>query len=76
MDFDLQQPSSAKKLKREEQGEVERRGEKREAGTGEKEESATGGREGVIKTVGSASVVRKWEETIKMGRVHVPRYVL
>ena len=69
VDFDLSQPSSAKKLKREADREEEGgRGEGRGEGT-------SGGSEGVIKTPRSVSLIGRREETIKMGRVYVPKYV-
>lgn len=69
VDFDLSRPSSAKKLKwadqEEEGGQQEERGDKRG-------EQASGRSGGVVKSV---SLIRRREETIKMGRVFVPKYV-
>ena len=58
VDFDLSQPSSAKKPKRKE---------------GEGEEGECGGTEGVAETPRSVSLVRRPDDTIKLGRVHVPK---
>lgn len=69
VDFDLSRPSSAKKLKweadKEEEGRQEERGDKRG-------EQASGRSGGVVKSV---SLIRRRDETIKMGRVFVQKYV-
>ena len=67
VDFDLSQPSSAKKQKTEEEEDKDK-GEREE----EREEpEANQGREDIIKT--PESVVRRLEETKKIGRVYVPK---